>query len=230
LLKITASQSVGANTRRIEAITSASAIQHFREVEQRWDELAGELNVKPDRLAPAVRELASKREDVEKMLKDVRRADVRGRLGEVLARLTEVGGLPVVAAQPPAESADDLLAISDEVRASQPNAAVLLAADVGGRAALLVALSDVASAAGGTPRRCSAPWRRQWTARGAASRPWRAAPGPGWAASMTLSKPAWPGCARSSAPECASLRSITAPPAPGWPCATRRLPSCGRWA
>ena len=34
LLKITASQSVGANTRRLEAITSAKAIEHYRDLEQ----------------------------------------------------------------------------------------------------------------------------------------------------------------------------------------------------
>ncbi len=53
LFKITASQSVGANTRRIEAITSAAAIEHYRELERSWDDMAAELGVRPDRV-PAV--------------------------------------------------------------------------------------------------------------------------------------------------------------------------------
>ncbi|MCX6364806.1 MAG: alanine--tRNA ligase [Actinobacteria bacterium] len=142
LFKILSSQSVGANTRRIEAITSAAAIQHFRELELVWTGLADELGVKPDRLAATVQKSAAERKELEKMLKSAQSVEVRGRLDEVLARLTEVGGVPVVAAQPPVETADDLLALADEVRTRQPAAAVLLAAEVGGRAALLVALSD----------------------------------------------------------------------------------------
>ena len=42
LFKITSSQSVGANTRRIEAITSAAAIEHYRGLEHEWDGLAAE--------------------------------------------------------------------------------------------------------------------------------------------------------------------------------------------
>ena len=59
LFKITASQSVGANTRRIEAITSAAAIEHYRALEGDWRALADDLNVKPDQVGPAVRKLAA---------------------------------------------------------------------------------------------------------------------------------------------------------------------------
>ncbi|MFA4966569.1 MAG: alanine--tRNA ligase, partial [Thermoleophilia bacterium] len=142
LFKITSSQSVGANTRRIEALTSAKAIDHYRDLEHAWMGLADELGVKPDRLAAAVRKLTGERQELERMAKSVQSGELRGHLDEVLAHGADIGGVAVVAAQPPAESADDLLAMADEVRARQPEAAVLLAADVGGRAALLVALSD----------------------------------------------------------------------------------------
>ncbi len=59
LFKITASQSVGANTRRIEAITSAAAIQHYRELESAWGAVAAELGVKEDRVPAAVGKLAA---------------------------------------------------------------------------------------------------------------------------------------------------------------------------
>jgi alanyl-tRNA synthetase len=144
LFKITSSQSVGANTRRIEALTSARAIDHYRELEHVWGGLADELGVKPDRLVATVQKLASEHQELEKALKSVQSGEVGGRLDEVLARLADVGGVPVVAASPPVDSADDLLAMADEVRTREPDVAVLLAADVGGRAALLVALSDAA--------------------------------------------------------------------------------------
>ena len=144
LLKITASQSVGANTRRIEAITSSKAIEHYRNIEQTYAGLADALGVKPDRVDAAVTKLVAERRELEKKLKAAESGEVRGRLDEVLARLVDMAGIPVVAAQPPVEAADDLLALADEARARKPDAAVLLAADVGGRAAIVVALSDAA--------------------------------------------------------------------------------------
>jgi len=144
LLKITSSQSVGANTRRIEAVTSAAAIEHYRALEREWTGLADELKVKPDRLAPTVGKLAAERDELRAQLKAARSGEVRGRVDDVLARLVEVAGVAVVAGQPLVDSPDDLLALSDDIRGRRPEAAVLLAADVGGRVALLVGLSDAA--------------------------------------------------------------------------------------
>jgi alanyl-tRNA synthetase len=144
LCKITGSSSVGANTRRIEAVTSAKAIDHYRELEHTWTGLADELGVKADRLPATVQKLVAERQDLERMLKSVQSGEVRGHLDEVLAQLVHVGELSVVAARPPAGSADELLAMADEVRSREPQVAVLLAADVGAKVALLVALSDAA--------------------------------------------------------------------------------------
>ena len=144
LLKITSSQSVGANTRRIEAVTSASAIEHYRELEREWLGLADELRVKPDRLAPTVAKLAAERDELKAQLKAARSGEIGNRVDDVLAQLVEVAGVAVVAGRPLVDSADDLLALSDDIRGRRPDAAVLLAADVGGRVALLVALSDAA--------------------------------------------------------------------------------------
>jgi alanyl-tRNA synthetase len=144
LCKVTASQSVGANTRRIEAVTSAAAIEYYRGLDHEQADLADELGVKPDRLRVAVGRLADERSELERQLKEALSGEVRGRLDDVLAGLTEIDGVGVVAAQPAVRSADDLLTIADDARAAHPDAVVLLAADVGGRAALVVALSDAA--------------------------------------------------------------------------------------
>jgi alanyl-tRNA synthetase len=144
LLKITASQSVGANTRRIEAITSARAIEHYRELEQTYAGLADELGVHADRVAATVTKLAAERKELEKKLKAAESGEVRGRLDEVLATLQNVGKVPVVAASPEVESANDLLMLADQVRERQPDAIVVLASPVDGRAAIVVGLGDSA--------------------------------------------------------------------------------------
>jgi alanyl-tRNA synthetase len=142
LFKISASQSVGANTRRIEAITSAAAIQHYRELESAWDAVAAGLGVKEDRVPAAVGKLAAEVSELHAKLKAAESGERRDLAGDLLAAAREVGGLGVVAASPQVDAADELLALADEVRARDPRAIVLFASEVGGRAAAVVAAPD----------------------------------------------------------------------------------------
>jgi len=144
LFRITSSQSVGANTRRLEAITSAAAIDHYRGLEAEWHTLAAELKVRPDRVAATVEKLAAQVAELEKKLKAAQSGERRDLAAELLAAATDVGGLAVVAGSPQVETADELLTLADEVRARRADCVVLLAADVDGRVAAVVAASDAA--------------------------------------------------------------------------------------
>jgi alanyl-tRNA synthetase len=141
--KLTASQSIGANTRRIEAITSARAIEHYRGLEETHERLARELRVKPERMAVAVASLQERVGELERELAAAQSGETRGRLEKVLEARRDIGGLPVVAVMPDGVGkADELLALSDAVRERHADAVVILAGDVEGRAALLVSVGD----------------------------------------------------------------------------------------
>jgi alanyl-tRNA synthetase len=144
LFKITASQSVGANTRRIEAITSAAAIQHYRDLEAAWDGVAHELGVKEDRVAAAVGKLAAQVADLQAKLKAAESGERRDLAGDLLGSGRTIGGLSVVAASPEVDAADELLALVDEVRSRDPQAMLLLASVIDGRVAAVVAAPDAA--------------------------------------------------------------------------------------
>ena len=144
LFKITSSQSVGANTRRIEAITSAAAIDHFRGIEHEWDELAASLKVRPDRVSATVEKLAEHVRDLEKKLTAAESGERRDLAADLLAGAVEAGGIAVVAGSPPVESADDLLTLVDEVRARRADSVALLASEVDGRVTAVVAAGDAA--------------------------------------------------------------------------------------
>jgi alanyl-tRNA synthetase len=144
LFKITASQSVGANTRRIEAITSAAAVDHFRGLEQQWDRLAEELRVKPERVAVAVERLAAEIGDLQRKLKAAESGERHDQVGAMLEQALDVGGVSVVAAAPQVDAADELLALADEVRGARDDAVVLLLAATDGRVAAVVAAGDAA--------------------------------------------------------------------------------------
>jgi alanyl-tRNA synthetase len=142
LCKITASTSVGANTRRVEAITSAAAIQHYRDLEAREAGLATELGVSADRVADTVRRRLAEVEELREAASAAESGDRRGRVDELLADALAVGGATLVAGEVDVQKADDLLALADEIRATRPDAAVVLLAAIGGRVTVLAAATD----------------------------------------------------------------------------------------
>ncbi len=144
LFKITSSQSVGANTRRIEAITSAAASEHYRGLEQAWNGLAAELGVKSDRVPAAVAKLVAQAAELQGKLQAAAGGTRGERAAGVLGGALTVGGLTVVAASPQVDAADELLTLADEVRALRPDSVLLLMAAVGGRVAAVVTAADAA--------------------------------------------------------------------------------------
>jgi alanyl-tRNA synthetase len=144
LFRITSSQSVGANTRRIEAVTSAAAIEHYRGLERAWDALAAGLKVRPDRLVAAVDKLSAQVRDLEKKLKAAESGERRDLAAELVDGAVEIGGVIVVSGSPPVETADELLALTDDIRARRPDCVALLAAEVDGRVSAVVAAGDAA--------------------------------------------------------------------------------------
>ncbi len=142
LCKVTASTSVGANTRRLEAITSAAAIEHYRDLEAREAALAAELGVSAERVADVVRRRLDEIEELRRAASAAARGERRGRVDELLAAALVVGEATLVAGQVEVQKPDELLALADEIRAMRPEAAVVLLAGIDGRVAVVVAATD----------------------------------------------------------------------------------------
>lgn len=120
LFRITSSQSVGANARRIEAITSAKAIEHYRGLEQQWEALAAQLGVKPERVAAAVEKLSAQLADTEARLKTAAQGGARPALDELLAARTQLGEVSLVAGSPQVDDAGQLLELADQIHVRHP--------------------------------------------------------------------------------------------------------------
>jgi alanyl-tRNA synthetase len=144
LFRIMSSQSVGANTRRIEAITSAKAIEHYRRVEEEWHSLAAELEVKPERLAATVAKLTAQLAETQVRLKTAEQGGGQGKLEALLAGLTALGEVSLVVGRPEVDDSAELLTLADQVHGRHPEAIVLLAAALDGKAALVVSAGDAA--------------------------------------------------------------------------------------
>jgi len=141
LLKITANSSVGANTRRIEAITSARAIEYFRRLEVTLRDAGEALAVPPDRVAAAVRKQTVQIEELKRAVQTTG-GDRRARLDEVVSTAEVVGSAHLVATYVEGASADDLLTLADQIRERLGDVVAILAAATDARVAVVVAVSD----------------------------------------------------------------------------------------
>ncbi len=144
LVRIVSSQSVGANTRRLEAVTSAKAIEFYRGLEVEWNALAHRLAVHEDRVPAAVDKLEARVADLEKRLAAAESGERRDVAAALVAEAADVDGVLLISGAPEVESADELLSLSDEVRAGRPEAVAVLMAGVDGRVAAVVAAGDAA--------------------------------------------------------------------------------------
>ncbi len=142
LCKITASTSVGANTRRLEAITSAAAIEHYRGLEETMTKVADDLGVTPDRVEVALARRLDEIGELREQVKAAERGETRGNLDAIMAAATTLHGVPVVSGSPQVKRPDELLTLADQAREKEPQALVVLVSPVDGRVAVVVAAAD----------------------------------------------------------------------------------------
>jgi alanyl-tRNA synthetase len=140
LCKITASQSVGANTRRIEAVTSAKAIEYYRGLEQTLEEAGAVLKTDAGRVPAAIRKLGDQVAELKEALRSGGGAG--GLLDELVAGAEPAGDARLVAARVDGLSGDDMLEMCDALRERLGEAAIVLAAAKDGSVAVVVALTD----------------------------------------------------------------------------------------
>lgn len=144
VFKIISESSVGANLRRIEAITSRAAIDYLRGRDRLVDELAAALKTEPDRLPLALAELQSETRDLRSMAQQAS----TGRIGVLSRKLAasaeERAGIKLLAVAAELDSADDLMELADRLVEEMGPAAVLLASGAGGWASLVAKFSDQA--------------------------------------------------------------------------------------
>lgn len=149
LFKIVAEGSVGANVRRIEAVTSYDAYEHVSREEHELAAIAAALKVSHAEVAERVEALVERVTALEAQAQRVREATVRDVAERLLGDVADAG-YPMLVARTPDMGAKELRELSDVLRQRMGGGAVVLAAaDPGsGRPTLLAAASKEAVAAG----------------------------------------------------------------------------------
>ncbi|MHB9053095.1 MAG: alanine--tRNA ligase [Thermoleophilia bacterium] len=141
-LKIVSEASVGANLRRIEAITSKAAIDYLRGRDRLVNSLAAQVKTDPDRLETAVASLEDELRQLRLLAKEASSGKMAD-LGQTLsARAESAGNFKMLVEKVDVESTDQMLELSDKLREELSPAAVFLALVDGGSVNLVANFSD----------------------------------------------------------------------------------------
>ncbi|MEA2423247.1 MAG: alanyl-tRNA synthetase [Thermoleophilaceae bacterium] len=144
LFHLTHETSSAANVRRIEAVTGPVGIEQFRERSGELRELAALLRVPEREVVPAVRKLV---DQVREASRRPRGSD-RELAESLVGRATETGGIRVLTEVVEVPDQKALLELSDRVKQSLGDAAVVLGTAVDGRVHLIANFSPSAVSRG----------------------------------------------------------------------------------
>jgi alanyl-tRNA synthetase len=140
LFHVTHETSSASNVRRIEALTGPAGVDLFRRRSQNLSELAGMLRVPEHEVVSAVEKLQQQLRDAQKRPRE----DDRALAESLVGGAQELNGIRVVADVVEAPDAKALLELSDRVKQTLGDSAVVLGTAVDGRVHLVANFSDAA--------------------------------------------------------------------------------------
>jgi alanyl-tRNA synthetase len=149
--KIVSESSSGANVRRLEAVTSAGAVEYVDEQLAVLNEVAGQLKCRPADAAQRTSALLAEKAEAEAKLQAATVGTSSQSVADALSSAVDLGGYSCVFAKVSGLSGKQLRSVWDSIRdgAERPEiACVIASATADHKAALLAAASDTAVAAG----------------------------------------------------------------------------------
>ena len=139
--KILSESSVGANVRRIEAVSGRAAVSYYRDRDLLVGAAASSLGVTEDQVLPALARLQSRVTTLERELSGFVSRAAKDVVTSLASEAVRHDGVAVVAAMVEARDMDHLLSLVDEVRERTQPSVVVLGAELQGKAALVVSVS-----------------------------------------------------------------------------------------
>lgn len=141
LFVITKEESIGAGTRRIEALTGRGALRHLAEQREALGAAAAQLKVPRNRVVEAVTALQETHRRLEKELARLEQQTAEAQIEGIIDHATMVDGAPVIAARVNAKDVDHLRTIGDRLRDRLGSGVILLGAVAGDRAQMIAVVT-----------------------------------------------------------------------------------------
>ncbi|WP_049150344.1 alanine--tRNA ligase [Lactobacillus gasseri] len=149
MLKIVSESAVGAGTRRIIAVTGPEAYKYVTDRDEILKEVQDE--VKATKAEDVTNKISSLEEDLRASQKEAEQLKAqinKAKAGDLFNDVKQVKDLTVIAAQADVEGMNDLRELADNWKSSDKSDVLVLAAEVNGKANMVISLNDKAIKAG----------------------------------------------------------------------------------
>lgn len=141
LFKIVSESSVGANIRRIEALTGSGAYEYSLGREDILAALSERLSATPEDLAARVESILESTKDLERQVAKVQSAQRHTDVDDLLGRAEQFDSVSAIISEVPAQDFDALRAYVDLLRNRQKSGVFILAASAGDKALLVASVT-----------------------------------------------------------------------------------------
>ena len=142
LCRITSEEPVAKGVRRITAVTGPKALQKGRETDELIAQLQRQLKTnKAEDLPLRVDALQTQIKELNRQLSELSKASVSDAIVDVVTAAEDVGGVKIVAQKLENVTRESLRDFVDQLRAKHSPVAVVLAAEIDGKVALIAAVS-----------------------------------------------------------------------------------------
>ncbi len=148
LLKIASESAIAAGTRRVEAIVGHTAYQHVNDIEQTIAILSHDLSVPAGDLVKRIETVLARNSELEKQLKGFQQKASGNLADELASKVTESGGLKLVAAVVDADNPNALRQLGANLLGKLGEGVVVLGAKINGKVSIVAFASPEAIKAG----------------------------------------------------------------------------------
>ncbi|OZT78219.1 alanine--tRNA ligase [Salinicoccus roseus] len=138
LFKIVSETGIGAGVRRIEAVTSRYAVNLYKEKEALLASISGRLKVRENQVEKRVDSLLDENRSLQQKIKELQASRQDEKLADVTDDIKEIGGVPVLSKEVPADDAKELRATMDRIKSRAQDAIIALGAVNDGKVSLVV--------------------------------------------------------------------------------------------
>ncbi|MBP3816441.1 MAG: alanine--tRNA ligase [Firmicutes bacterium] len=140
--KIISETGIASGVRRIEAVTASGIRNNELENQALIKQLCQILKCKPDNILVRAEKLSEEHKSQQKELEKIRKAELGGAASSMINEAKEINGIKVITKRFDDTSVDELRGISDDIKSSNSNVAMVFAAVNEGKVVFLVSLTD----------------------------------------------------------------------------------------